>query len=50
MAIIDGFKNIEFIENIEYLNEQASLKGEEASSKTKNKKQSDQIDNEESKK
>jgi hypothetical protein len=30
MAIIDGFKNIEFIENIESLNEQASLKGEEA--------------------
>lgn len=50
MAIIDGFKNIEFIENIESLNEQASIKGVESSSKTKNKKQSDQIDNEESKK
>jgi hypothetical protein len=50
MAIIDGFKNIEFIENIESLNEQASIKGEDTSSKTKNKKQADQIDNEESKK
>jgi hypothetical protein len=31
MAIIDGFKNIEFNENIESLNEQVSIKIDENS-------------------